>query len=257
MNSADRIFFPDLYSRLITFFSSVSVPCSTCLQRTCEAVRAFLGIGYRTACYLRQSHLRVWFVQSVSIFRIVAMLVFVSLVTASDSRLLLTILYLSAMLSDLMDGYFARALQVASNFGRVLDLVADKSLTLVSLFYAVERGIEPLPLAIIATRDMLMIGMRLITLDGTQLLPTNRTFGGLMAFLVGTNTILLLHSEGGILAYVTISYWVIALTFAANLGYRFYTSWGRIRTVSSIELRSVNQRGFPRRCRCCGRHHEI
>jgi len=151
----------------------------------------------------------------------------------------------------------ARALHVSSNFGRVLDLVADKSLTLISLFYAVKRGVDLLPLAIIATRDMLMIGMRLVTVEGAQLLPTNRTFGGLMAFLVGTNTIILLYSQGESLGYVTMSYWAVALTFVANLVYRFHVSWAKIGSVSRIEPKTNSDSGFRERCRCCGSYHEI
>src|SRR5882724_10149688 len=109
--------------------------------------------------------LKVWLVQSISIFRILAVLVFVGLATNSTSRTLLTILYVFALISDLIDGYLARLLHVPSHFGRVMDLVADKSLAVVSLLYAAERGMPLLPLALIAARDIIMIGMRLVIVD--------------------------------------------------------------------------------------------
>jgi len=259
MNSIERIFLPSFHSRVFRANPEVNVPQAD--KRGCRlTVRAFLIERYQAVCRLEQAHVvRVLLVQSVSVFRIIGTLLFIGLPVISQSRILLATLYVAAILSDLVDGYLARTLQVSSNFGRVLDLVADKSLALVSLLYAADHGVEILPLAIIATRDMLMIGMRLVTIDGMQLLPTNRVFGGLMAFLIGTNTLLLLYSAGpALVQFVTISYWGIALLFVANLGCRIHTSWSRILRASRIDFQMANSKEDNiRRCRCCGQYHEI
>src|SRR5439155_12829583 len=103
-------------------------------------------------------------------------------------------LYTFAMCSDVVDGYLARKFEADTYFGKVLDLVSDKSLTIVSLLYAAERGINLLPLALIGTREVIMIGARLIIIEGTQLFPTNRFLGGVFWFLLWGNTLFLVLS---------------------------------------------------------------
>lgn len=196
--------------------------------------------------------LKVWLVQSISIFRILAVFVFVGLATNSTSRTLLTILYAFALISDLIDGYLARLLHVTSHFGRVMDLVADKSLAVVSLLYAAERGMPLLPLALIAARDIIMIGMRLVIVDGKQLLPTNRVFGGLMACLLGVNTLILLHTDSeGLLRIAGVGYWCLAVIFTANLLTRFYVSRERIKLASTDNIvPHTTGPGSDSRCSC-------
>lgn len=196
--------------------------------------------------------LKVCLVQSISIFRIVAVFVFVGLATNTTSRTLLTILYAFALISDLIDGYLARLFHVTSHFGRVMDLVADKSLAVVSLLYAAERGMPLLPLALIVARDVITLGMRLVIVDGKQLLPTNRVFGGLMACLLGANTLILLHTESdGLLRTASLGYWCLAVIFTANLLTRFYVSRERINLASIDNINSeTTGSGSDSRCSC-------
>ena len=195
---------------------------------------------------------RIWFVQSISVFRILTILIFASLALSSVSPMLLILLYAVAMVSDLLDGYLARRLDVATYFGKVMDLVADKSLTVISLLYAAERGVSLLPLALIAARDIAMIGMRLVTIDGKQLLPTNRSFGGVMAFLVGCNTLVLVYSHAdGFLSVANRIYWALSLIVAINLLARLRSSAAQIKLVSlgnwSSETRATSRHSD---CKC-------
>ena len=193
----------------------------------------------------------IWLVQSISLFRIFAILLFASLAFSEVPRLLLVCLYVFAMASDLLDGYVARKLDVATYFGKVLDLVADKSLTVIALLYAAERGIDLLPLAVIAMRDVVMIGMRLVTLEGKQLLPTNRVFGGVMASLIGASTLVLVNAQSvGMIKISNILYWVCALVFAINLLMRLHRSAPRIVLVSTGNLLSEAELDSCRKCRC-------
>ena len=54
------------------------------------------------------------------------------------------------MCTDLIDGYLARRLEAETYLGKVVDLISDKSMTIVSLLYAAARGISIFPLALIA-----------------------------------------------------------------------------------------------------------
>jgi phosphatidylglycerophosphate synthase len=177
--------------------------------------------------------LKIGLVHGVSIFRILAVLAFVGLAANSALRVLVSLLYTFALLSDLLDGYLARKLEVSTDFGRVLDLVADKSLAIISLLYAAEQGISLLPLALIATRDVVMIGMRVVVVDGKQLLPTNRIFGGVIASILGANTLLLLNGDSnGLFLFSTIVYWFLAVVLIGNLLNRLYSSADRIESAS-------------------------
>jgi phosphatidylglycerophosphate synthase len=203
---------------------------------------------------------RVGIVQATSLFRLFSVLVFAALAFGSVSRVLLASLYVFAMASDLLDGYLARKLHVTSYFGRVMDLVADKSLAVVSLLYAAERGMDLLPIALIATRDIVMIGMRLVIVDGRQLLPTNRTFGGLIALLLGANTILLLNSDAGnVLRISNYMCWVLAMVVTINLLARVYTSADRIKLALAEHISSIPENVEPAtRCNCtCGRSTDL
>jgi phosphatidylglycerophosphate synthase len=172
----------------------------------------------------------VWLVQSISLSRLVAALLFASLAFQEVPLRLLAWIYGFAMCSDLADGFLARRLRTRTYAGKVIDLVSDKSLTIVSLLYAAERGINLFPLAMIATREVIMIGFRSIIVAETQLLPTSRLFGGIMAFVLWSNTLFLVFQIEGTEWLDTVSriYWGCALVFFVNLVVRISASWRRI-----------------------------
>jgi phosphatidylglycerophosphate synthase len=180
----------------------------------------------------------VWLVQAVSLLRIVAGLLFACIAFQHVPRAVLLALYGSAMISDLVDGRLAIRLHATTHFGKVLDLVGDKSLTIVSLLYAAARGIALPPLAMIGTRDIVMIGMRLVAVGGSQLLPTNRVFGGMLAFVLWGNTLCLILTTKGTSAFDAeeVVYWLVALVFWANLVLRLKTSARRITASLDEEL---------------------
>jgi phosphatidylglycerophosphate synthase len=170
-------------------------------------------------------------VDLISLSRLVAALVFTLLAFQSVPLALLAALYGVAIGTDLIDGYLARRLDAETHFGKVLDLVSDKSLTIVSLLYAAARGINIFPLALVAAREIVMIGARLITVKGSQLLPTNKIFGGMMAGLLWGNTLFLLLGRDtrwtvGIAQRI---YWACAVVFMLNLAARLYVSAQRIK----------------------------
>lgn len=96
-------------------------------------------------------------VDLISLARLVAALVFTLLAFQRVPLALLVSLYGMAIGSDLIDGYLARRLNAETYFGKVLDLVSDKSLTIVSLLYAAARGIPIFPLALIAAREIVTL----------------------------------------------------------------------------------------------------
>lgn len=172
--------------------------------------------------------------QLISAARLVATVAVAILIQVGGPLGLAIGLYAVAALSDLIDGYMSRRLHAVSHFGLVVDLVADKSLTVFSVIYASGRGIDVLPLTVIALREVVMIGLRLVVVDDRQLLPTSRFFGGLTAGTVWIATFLLLLDVrlGPELMAARLAFWCVAAAYAVNLGLRLHTSEGRLRAAS-------------------------
>ena len=177
----------------------------------------------------------LWLVSLISLFRIIAALIFAWLAFENAPLWSIAGLYFLAVVSDVVDGYLARRLGVETYFGKVLDLVGDKSLTSVSLLYAAALGITILPLAIIATRELVMLGARMIIVEGTQLFPTNRVLGGMMWLLVWGNTLFLVITRRDVHLFriANLIYWICAVVFLVNFLARIYASHERIRTSLS------------------------
>ena len=175
-------------------------------------------------------------VQVVTLARLVAALVFATIAFQNVAHWVLIGIYGSAMISDLIDGGLAERLHARTFFGKILDLVSDKSLTIVSLLYAAARGISLTPLALLAAREIAVLGLRLIVVDGNQLLPTNRLFGGATALLTWGSTAALILAAGGTSAFSTLNklYWFAAIVVTVNLALRIHASRERI-TASLTE----------------------
>jgi phosphatidylglycerophosphate synthase len=180
---------------------------------------------------MRPPRAQIWLVECLSLSRLVAALLFAAVVFQGVPIAVPASLYVFAMCSDLLDGYLARKFEAATYFGKVLDLVSDKSMTIVSLLYAAERGIDLLPLALIGTREVIMIGARLIVVEGTQLLPTNRLLGGVFWLLLWGNTLFLVLSGSrvSLIRTANLIYWLCATVFVLNFIARVYVSAPRIR----------------------------
>jgi phosphatidylglycerophosphate synthase len=91
---------------------------------------------------------------TVSLARLVAGLLFATIAFRPLPVAVPAALYAAAMVSDLIDGQIARRKRAESYIGRVLDLISDKSLTIVSLLFAAECGVSIVPLALIGVREI-------------------------------------------------------------------------------------------------------
>ncbi len=74
------------------------------------------------------------------------------------------VFYLIACLSDFLDGFLARKLEIESNFGRFLDPIADKILVVTMLIILLDNdkisGFFVYPTLIIIIREILVSGLR-------------------------------------------------------------------------------------------------
>jgi CDP-diacylglycerol--glycerol-3-phosphate 3-phosphatidyltransferase len=76
-----------------------------------------------------------------------------------------TALFAVAMSTDWVDGWWARRSGHTSDFGRLLDPVADKLLVLATLIMLVERVLPAWMVAAIIAREFLVTGLRLAALE--------------------------------------------------------------------------------------------
>jgi phosphatidylglycerophosphate synthase len=181
---------------------------------------------------MRTHNSRIWLVSAISISRLLVALLFAS-VAFHVSPGVVAGVYVVAMGSDLLDGYFARKLKVETDFGKVLDLISDKSLTIVSLLFAAIQGIGILPLALIGTREIIGLGVRMIIFDGSPLLPTNRTLGRVMVMAVWGNTLfLILAGEvASLIRVANLVYWGCAVVLTFSFLIRVVRNFRRIRML--------------------------
>lgn len=95
-----------------------------------------------------------------------------------DNNLLFAgIVFILAGISDVLDGYIARKIDLTSDLGAVLDPVADKLMTFAILITFTTKGIIPSwILTAIGIKEVMMIlgGSVLYLFKGKQVLPSNK-----------------------------------------------------------------------------------
>lgn len=92
--------------------------------------------------------------------RICAIPVFI-IALMMDQRVLATVLFIAAAFTDFLDGYIARKYDLVSNFGKLMDPLADKLLTMSAFICLV--GLDQIPawmVIIILGREFIITGMR-------------------------------------------------------------------------------------------------
>ena len=73
------------------------------------------------------------------------------------------VLFILAAVGDWLDGYLARKLRLVSNFGKLMDAMADKIMVMGIVIALVDKHEVPVPLALITLcREFLITGMRMV-----------------------------------------------------------------------------------------------
>ena len=81
-------------------------------------------------------------------------------------RVLALIAFMVASLTDWLDGYLARRLQIVTNFGKFLDPVADKLLVLCTMIALCGLGLFPAWVCIVVLfRELAVDGLRLVAVE--------------------------------------------------------------------------------------------
>src|SRR5580698_8168761 len=117
---------------------------------------------------------------ALTILRILLVPVFALafMVPGETGRLSAFAIFCLAGVSDVLDGFAARKLRASSEFGRMLDPIADKILVSIALMMLVARhilsGVELVPALVILAREILVSGLREFLATTSVSVPVNR-----------------------------------------------------------------------------------
>ena len=128
----------------------------------------------------------------------------------------------------MLDGFLARKLSCTSKAGGTLDLFSDKYLTIISLIYAIAKGLPALPCSVAILREVFLLSMRSFQVNGKSLFPPQRLIGTLMVIPIWSGTVLLLQNQYPItisLKGFQIYYWTIGGFALINLQYKIVSNW--------------------------------
>jgi CDP-diacylglycerol--glycerol-3-phosphate 3-phosphatidyltransferase len=92
-------------------------------------------------------------------------------------KILALVTFIIAAFTDFLDGYIAKKQNIVSDFGRFMDPIADKVLTLAAFLAFVEMGLVPAWMVmVIIFRESVITGLRLIALRNNKFIEA--TFAG-------------------------------------------------------------------------------
>jgi len=122
----------------------------------------------------------------LTVSRIVAVLIFVVLASFAERtfmsdeavrmvRLVAYILAILAGLTDLLDGYLARRYDIVSDFGALMDPLADKIFVTGTMLMAVEYGLMPAWIAVaVLCREFMVTGLRTLAAKKQVVISADR-----------------------------------------------------------------------------------
>lgn len=155
----------------------------------------------------------------LTIVRMVMIVPFIILLLCGFDFLAL-VLFITASLTDLLDGKIARKYNLVTNFGKFMDPLADKLLVCAAMIVLVEMGRIPSWIVIIIiSREFIISGFRLIASDNGVVIAAS--YWGKFKTVFQMIMICLMIANIGFLSIITdIVMWIaLVLTVVSLLDY--------------------------------------
>ena len=138
--------------------------------------------------------------------------------------LLSLVIFIVASLTDFIDGYIARKYKQVSDFGKFLDPLADKLLTIACMCMMCEWGMMPAwALMIVLTREFAVTGLRLVAVqNGTVIAAGWSGKVKTASTMVGLCFVMAFPTASWIVTFV--NWMIVATTLYSGIEY-FVQNW--------------------------------
>ncbi len=102
-----------------------------------------------------------------------------------------------AILSDALDGYFARRLNQRTNLGRILDPIADKTIISAVILTLIlsNQGFPRWAFGVVMIRDILIVIANIVLFHRTRLIARSNWWGKCTTFFLSTALVLYILGE--------------------------------------------------------------
>lgn len=145
----------------------------------------------------------------LTMFRIFIIIIFIPMVLADKmiTSYIALFLFIIAAISDYLDGYIARKYNIISNFGKVMDPLADKIMVISALLCFVQLNVVPAWMVIIIiAREFLISGIRIMAAkDGDIIAASSWGKAKTITEIIAIIAILVLLAIVNTLEYLSIS----------------------------------------------------
>jgi CDP-diacylglycerol--glycerol-3-phosphate 3-phosphatidyltransferase len=158
---------------------------------------------------------------TLTLFRIVAAPIIIVLLLSPNkfSTFVAALIFSAAAITDFLDGFFARQRGLVSNFGKVMDPIADKVLVSTSFIMLTALGwIPSWMVCIIIGREIAVTGLRNIIAQEGKDLSASRLGKYKTGFQIAAIIPLMIHFQ-----YLTIDFQTIGILFLWPA--LFLTAW--------------------------------
>src|SRR5215207_1311872 len=140
-------------------------------------------------------------------------------------RAVATVIYVAALLTDYLDGILARRSKEVTNFGKLIDSIADKAL-IVTLFFALvaEGSMLSWVAAAMVVREFAVTGLRMVALEAGEVIAANNWGKAKMVSQSFAVLILLLFG------YTLVGYWAMLVAMILTL----LSGWSYLKDTPKI-----------------------
>jgi CDP-diacylglycerol--glycerol-3-phosphate 3-phosphatidyltransferase len=159
----------------------------------------------------------------LTVFRIllVPVLVAVLLSESSIGDALAAGVFILASLTDVLDGWVARRSKTESNFGRLMDPLADKLLVTAALVSLVSLDrLEAWVAMVIIARELAVTGLRQLAIEQGHVIPASQ-WGKLKTLVQVVMVLVLIIVDGRPIAVDLLVYATVAVTVLSGADYFF------------------------------------
>ena len=147
------------------------------------------------------------------------------------NRAVATVVYVLAILTDYLDGILARRSGKVTAFGKLMDSVADKALISSMFFALVAEGSMPAWMAaIMVVREFAVTGLRMVALEGEEVIAANRW--GKAKMVTQSLAVFIL-----LIGYFQVGYWVMLLATVLTL----LSGWSYLKDTPRILAATAGQ----------------